>query len=835
MGAAATSAAFVLSGCMRQPTPAPAPATTQAGGAAHGNGIAAANDSTHRGPPRPPNPIKPYDQVITRDAKTRRGMFITHRVGPKLYFEIPSNELNKDMLLVGRYARAGEADPRRQQSYGGDQFAERTLRWERSGNRVILRSPSFDITADSTLPVYKAVIASNNPTILAVFDVEAYGKDSAAVIDVTSLYVTPMPEFDVQGTQLDPRRSYIESAAAYPNNVEVEATQTITAPQAGASSILAHWSMVRLPEHPMMPRLVDDRIGYFDVSQVDFGTTEYRSVTKRYIARWRLEKKDTTAALSDPVQPIVYYIDPATPNQWKPYIRAAVAEWEPAFEAAGFSHAIVAKDVPTDRDWSLEDVRHTVIRWLPSTTENAVGPHISDPRTGEILNGSIRIFHNVMNLNRAWYFTQVGPLDPRAQRWPMPDSLMGRLLQYVVAHEIGHTLGFYHNHKASSTYPTDSVRSATWVAKMGHTPSIMDYSRFNYVAQPEDHIPVNDLIPQVGVYDKYAVMWGYKPIPGARTPEQERPQLNSWLRMQDTIPWYRFGHAAETGLNGNPDPGDETEAVGDADAVKATSFGLKNIKRVMPMLIPVTIKPGEDFSDLAEIYGRLIEQWTREMVHVSNVIGGTETQLKAGGQAGVVYTPLSRDRQVAAMHFLNDNVFKTPMFFVDEQVTRRLEPNGSITRINTAQGRVLASVLSNTRAARLIEFAALAPRNAPAYSVTDMLSDLHHGVWTELGDAHVTIDAFRRGLQHLYLDQLTSRVRPPKPTSDLDRLRAVMSSGAPNDYVAAMRLDLTALQSEVARAIPRAADAATRAHLLDVKRTLDGLLSTTTYIIESTN
>jgi hypothetical protein len=276
----------------------------------------------------------------------------------------------------------------------------------------------------------------------------------------------------------------------------------------------------------MMPRRFDERVGFFSISQVDFGTTEQRSADRSYITRYRLEKKDPSAALSEPVKPIVYYVDPATPEQWKPWVRKAILDWQPAFEAAGFKNAIIAMDPPVnDPDWSPEDVRHTVIRWLPSTVENAQGPHVSDPRTGEILNGSVRMFHNVLNLQRDWYFTQASPLDPRARTLPFPDSLMGRLLEFVVAHEIGHTLGLRHDQIGSSTYPADSVRSASWVARMGHSPSIMDYSRFNYVAQPEDNIPIADIVPGIGPYDKFAIMWGYTPLPNARSSDQERPTL----------------------------------------------------------------------------------------------------------------------------------------------------------------------------------------------------------------------------------------------------------------------------------------------------------------------
>jgi hypothetical protein len=806
--------------------PTPAASTTDTTGA----------DSGRAGGPHVS--VKPYAEVITRSAKTREGLFKTHRVGDTLYFEIPAKELNRDMLLVGRYARTAAVDANNPfGAYGGDEFGERTLRWERSGNRVILRSPSFAIMADTSLPIYRAVQSGSYAPIIAIFDVAAYGPDSAAVIDVTRLYTTDVPEFAAIHGQVDEKRSYIENAVAFPDNVEIEATQTgIPQPSGGSSSarersaisVLAHWSMVRLPTEPMLPRLADDRVGFLSVTRTDYGTKQYRSVEREYINRWRLEKKNPGAGVSDPVKPIVYYIDPATPEQWKPWIRKAVLDWQPAFQAAGFSNAIIPMDPPSDDpDWSPDDVRHTVIRWLPSTAENAVGPHVADPRTGEILNGSIRVFHNVLNLNRDWYFTQVAPLDPRAQHWPMPDSLMGRMVEYVVAHEIGHTLGLAHNFKASSMYPADSVRSRTWVHRMGHTPSIMDYARYNYVAQPEDSIDVNDLVPRVGPYDKFAIMWGYTPIAGATTPEQERPALDSIARMQDSVPWYRFGHLAESRAD-NPDPGDEVEAVGDADAVKSTGYGLKNIERIMPMLLRVTQKPGEDNSDLEEIYGRLVDQWSDEMGHVANIIGGATAHVKYGSQAGAVYTPVPREQQVAAIQFLTAHVFHTPAFFLDDAVTSRIEPNGSLSRINDAQARILHTLLADWRVQRMIE---ISSRGGDVYTLPEMLTDVRHGIWTELGDRSVAIDVYRRNLQRSYLDQLDAKINgshgdgftivlTPNPRSR----RPADSPASMADARAAMRAELVTLRADIVAALPRAADAATRAHLEDAKVAIDRTL-----------
>jgi hypothetical protein len=781
-----------------------------------------------------PNP-QPFDRVITKEAKSTKGLFTVHQVGERFFYEIPKSEIGKQYLWNSQIAKTTVGV-----GYGGGEVATRVVSWELHNNRVYLRDINFSVTAKPDSPIAEAVKDSNNATIIMAFNVAAY-HDGDPVVDVSRLFNTDVPEFSARqqlgATAFDASRSFIDHIATYPENVEAEATATYTrtgnaAPGGGggrggglgggsmrgtSATIVLHHSMVRLPEKPMMPRMFDERVGYFTTAQMDYTADEYRAKTVRYIARWRLEKKDPSAAMSEPVKPIVYYIDSATPRKWAPWLKKGVEDWNEAFAAAGFKNAIIAKDAPTakeDPGWSPEDVRHSVIRWLPSTVENASGPHISDPRTGEILNADIQFYNNVMNLVRDWYFVQVGPLDPRAQKLPLPDALMGRLLEQVVCHEVGHTLGFQHNMKASSMYPADKIRDKEFVHKMGHTPSIMDYARFNYVAQPEDKIELEDLIPRVGPYDIWATHWGYAPITGAATPQDEKSTLDKWSREQDNTPWLRFSTANSAGS----DPGEETEAVGDADAVKSTAMGVKNLQRVAKMLMPATAwKEGETYEDLSELYGQMLGQWQREMSHVAQIVGGFNSQEKVVGQEGRVFSLVPKIRQEEAVKFLVENAFTTPVWMIDPEILRRIEPTGVLTRIRTAQNSVLNAVLNDQRFARLIEQQAV--DGAAAYTAAELLATVRRGVWKELDAPQVRIDAYRRNLQNAYLDLVNTKLNPAPaaaaaaPQGGGGGRGGRGAAARSEDEKPFYRAELHALNASITAALAKATDHDTKAHL----------------------
>jgi hypothetical protein len=789
-----------------------------------------------------PNP-QPYDRVITKDAKSKKGMFIVHQVGERYFYEIPKAELGKQYLWNTQIAKNAAGV-----GYGGSQITDRVVTWELHNNRVYLRDINYSITAKPDTPIAEAVKAANNATIIMAFNVAAY-HDGDPVIEVGRLLDADVPEFSARqtlgATAFDASRSYINHVTTFPDNVEADVTATYTrtgnaaaAPtgrgggglgggtmRGSSATIVLHHSMVRLPENPMMPRLFDDRVGYFTTNTLDYTADEYRAKTVRYIARWRLEKKDPNAAVSEPVKPIVYYIDSATPKKWVPWLIKGVEDWNEAFAAAGFKNAIIGKPAPTpaqDPEWSPEDIRHSVIRWLPSTVENASGPHISDPRTGEILNADIQFYNNVMNLARDWYFVQVGPLDPRAQKLPLPDELMGRLLEYVVCHEVGHTLGFQHNMKASSMYPADKIRDKEFVHKMGHTPSIMDYSRFNYVAQPEDGIAVEDLIPRIGPYDVWATKWGYTPIP-ASTPNDEKPTLDKWAREQDSTPWLRFSTANSQGS----DPGEETEAVGDADPVKSTAYGVKNLQRVAKLLMPATAwKEGETYEDLSELYGRMLGQWQTEMNHVAGVVGGFNSQEKVVGQEGRVFTLIPKVRQEEAVKFLVDNAFTTPLWMVDPEILRRIEPTGILTRIANAQRSILNTLLNDQRFARLIEQQTV--DGTAAYAAAELLTTVRKGVWKELEAPQVKIDAYRRNLQNSYLDIVNTKLNGSRTAAAAFPGGGGRGGRGPapvsEDEKPFYRTELRVLSASISSALAKATDHDTKAHLEGAKDQISKIL-----------
>lgn len=778
--------------------------------------------------PTPKNGIKAYKDVITKDAKTDDGLFTVHKVKDKYYFEIADSLLEREILVVSRIS--GTVDGFNFGGAGMKAKGQQVWRWQKKDNKLLLRYVSYNSVASEDKPIYESVRNNNFEPIVKTFDLKAFGIDSSSyVIEVNELFTTDVPMIGPMGDaqrkrfgvrNLDKSRSLIMWTKSFPLNTEVRHVLTFNATKlpsnqnTGTLSIEMNQSMVLLPEEPMMPRIFDRRVGYFRVSQIDYGLDEQKAARRTYITRWRLEPSDVEAfkrgELVEPVKQIVYYIDPATPEKWRKYIKQGVEDWQVAFEEAGFKNAIIAKDPPTkeeDPDWSPEDVRYSVIRYTANPIQNAQGPHVHDPRSGEIIESDIIWYHNVMNLLRNWYFVQTAAVNEEARNVKFKDEVMGRLIRFVSAHEVGHTLGFPHNMGASYSYPVDSLRSPEFTQRMGTAPSIMDYARFNYVAQPGDGA---GLFPNIGAYDKWAVKWGYTPLLDANSPDDERTTLNSWIKEKssDQMHWYGRGSAI--------DPRSQTEDLGD-DAMKASTYGVANLKRIIPNLIEWTKEDGKNYDDLSELFGQVLGQWNRYNGHVKTNIGGVYETHKTYDQEGEVYEFVPESIQKRAMQYLLKETFSTPSWMFDEQVLERIDNANIVETIRRAQVRTLNQILDAGRLARLI--AAEAQMGNATYTPIEMMSDLRNGLWSELRRGQ-KINTYRRNLQRAYLERMELFMTEEQGSSRGNTRVDVSQS----DIRPLVRGELKALRSQIRTGLGRTSDTMSRYHLEDAIERIDMIL-----------
>jgi hypothetical protein len=771
--------------------------------------------------------------VITSKAITSHGLFTVHKLDDHWYFEIPDSLLGREILVVNRIARAATGARAQFLGYAGDEINENTIAVEKGpNNKVFLTNISYtEISKDSSADgMFRSVRNSNLQPIAAAFDIKTVSKDSTTtVIDVTDfingdneiLFFDPNVKKSLGLSALAPDRSYIQSVRALPGNIEIHTLKTYLragiTPMGPASPEPATYelnsSLVLLPKIPMQPRYYDDRIGYFATQYTDFDANPQGVEQTAMITRWRLEPGDKAAyergELTEPIKPIVFYIDPATPKKWIPFLIQGVNDWNRAFEQAGFKNAIIAKEAPTgDSTWDIDDATHNAIVYKPSPIPNASGPHVHDPRSGEIIETHINWYHNVMALLHDWFLIQTAAVDPRARKPQFDDALMGELIRFVVSHEVGHTLGLRHNFGSSSTVPVDSLRSNVFLTVHGHTPSIMDYARFNYVAQPEDHIDEANLFPRICDYDKWAIEWGYRWFPGQETREAERIRLNRWVIKEISAnPRLWFGAESD-----RDDPRSQNEDLGD-NAMVAGTYGIKNLQRILPNLPAWTQEPAKDYSSLKEMYGRLTDQFGRYMGHAAKNIGGIMTTPKTGEEPGSVVTFVSKSRQQEAMRFLQTQLFTTPAWLLNKEIYA-LTGAGANT-VLSIQSSILNALMSDATLGKLILFEARDPSHA--YTPDAMLRDLQSGIWSELATrSPVTI--YRRNLQKLYTEKLSSLINPPALPAGFVALSRV------NDEGSVLRAHATRLLTRIHAAIPLSADAETRAHLQDCAARLDHAL-----------
>jgi hypothetical protein len=766
-------------------------------------------DSKKTQTPEPDNKILKYSDFVTKETKTDDGLFKVHATKDKYYYEIPNQFLGKEMLLVtrikdipaglgGGYVNAGS------------KINEQVVIWEKYKNNILLKVKSFTAIANDSLPIYKSVKSNNLEPIIFAFEIKTVNKDSTAtLIEVTKFFSSDIKAISglpsrfrntYKVKKLDPSRSFINAIKSYPKNIEVVQDFTFDADKPPSNqktntiTLRVNQSMILLPEKPMMPRLYDKRVGYFSLATVDYNSEELKADEKRYIRRWRLEPKDKEAyfrgELVEPIKPIVYYLDAATPEKLKKYIKQGVDDWQKVFETAGFKNAIMAKYAPSkeeDPNFSPEDIRYSTIRYVASTTRNAMGPSVSDPRSGEIIESDIIWYHNHLRSYRNRYLLETGAANPSARTLNTPEEKIGEMMRMVISHEVGHALGLPHNMAASFAYPVDSLRSGKFTQKYGIAATIMDYARYNYIAQPGDKNI--RFIRQLGPYDHYSINWGYRKIKNAKSPKAETSLLNQWISDKADNPIYRFGAQRF-------DPSAQTEGIGN-DQVKASSYGIKNLKIVANNLEDWTSNQTNNYDDLKELYAELLGVWSRYSGHVTGNIGGIYEYNKNPNQEGNIYTNVDRNRQKESMEWLHNNVFETQNWLLDENILKNTTPTGYTEMMLRYQNRQLYRLLSSSKIENLINTQTLKNKS---YSALEMIKELRQGIFSEANNTK-NVTVYRRNLQKSFIERMQTLLKD--------------NSTRTSDVPSIVRGELTTLKYLLNNASKRAINTISKYHYKD--------------------
>ena len=801
---------------------------------------------------------KPYNKVIDSTAVTQKGLIDVHKVEEKYLFEIPESLLGSEIMTTTRYSKT----PAGGGIFGGEEINRQVVKWEKGlNNNLLLRSVTYVImTPDEDKPMAQAVKNSTSDPIIANYDILAIKKDSSGkkdvgyVIDVTGTFESDLQTFsldpikkqllNIQGFQKD--RSFIQKISSFPINTEIRTVKTFatTAPQlslnptpkigtnlpaaldAGVITLELNTSMILLPKKPMRKRTFDARVGYFANEYELFEEESQKSDTEVFAVRWRLEpkseedaKRQKNGELIEPKKPIVYYIDPATPEKWKKFIKLGIDDWQVAFENAGWKNAIRGEYWPeNDPTMSLEDARFSVLRYFAAEIQNAYGPNVNDPRTGEILESHIGWYHNIMSLLRNWYMIQTAAVDPAARAKKFDDNLMGELIRFVSSHEVGHTLGLRHNMGASSATPVEKLRDKDFQDKFGHTSSIMDYARFNNVAQPEDG--VKTFFPRIGDYDKWAIKWGYSYFDEAKSEKEEKAILNEMTK--EAYKNRRLWFGTETSPY---DPRYQTEDIGD-NAMRASEYGIKNLKRILPNLMGWSAEKGESYAELEQLYNALTGQFRRYMGHVTKNVGGVYDTPKTYDMTGNQFEVVPKAIQKDAVAFLNVQLFSTPKWLMDQNILAKINPENGVESIKGMQDATLSNLLAGDRLVRLLEASSVNKNN---YSVDELLTDLKNGIFSELKSS-AAIDMYRRNIQKLYIDKVIGLLKPG--TTTVRSVPVGVTYGfttktvnlSQTDLPSIARGQLIGLKNQIKTAASKTTDRMSKFHLLDLISRIDAAL-----------